>query len=455
MGTFALSLIFDNSMYNTKNNINNMKRLILSVTCALSLVGCNSCGGPPTRPNQNVGQPVLKSETKLTAPTIKVFVENSGSMDGYVKGNTDFENAVYSYLSDLQLADLGVKNDSISSKNSMELYYINSKVLPFAPDVQAFIKALEPTVFRQRGGNRGTSDMSEIIDTILAQTGDNDVSVFVSDCIFSPGNQYMVCDNADEYIVAQQIGIKSHIVEKLAKKPNFSIVVMRLISQFNGIYYNKFDDRQSIENDRPFFMWLMGDRSYLNTILKKVELNQIKGKGVQNIFMISRPLTAIPYNISLPQPGNGKYEIARSEQYAINNAKIDSKGGNIRFQVGISVNFSNILLPDEYLMNPDNYMVSNKAYGVEIVKYSGPRQDLYTHTIKLNLLQPVLSKGVVKISLKNTLPQWINDCTDESGLDINAPGAMEKTYGLRYLLGGVYDAYASDGQYGSITINIK
>ena len=31
----------------------------------------------------------------------------------------------------------------------------------------------------------------------------------------------------------------------------------------------------------------------------------------------------------------------------------------------------------------------------------------------------------------------------------------KKTYGLSYLLGGVYDAYAYDGQYGSITINIK
>lgn len=83
-------------------------------------------------------------------------------------------------------------------------------------------------------------------------------------------------------------------------------------------------------------MWLMGDKSFLNT--KKVELNQIKGKGVQNIFMISRPLTAILYNISLPQSGNGKYEIAKSEQYAIKNAKTDGRGGNSRFQVGISVN---------------------------------------------------------------------------------------------------------------------
>lgn len=433
-------------------NLLDMKRLILSATCALFLVGC---GGPPAGPNQNVGQPVPKSETKLTAPTIKVFVENSGSMDGYVKGATDFENAVYSYLSDLQLADLGVKKDSISSKNSMELYYINSKVLPFAPDVKAFINALEPTVFRQRGGNRGTSDMSEIIDTILAQTEDNDVSVFVSDCIFSPGNQYRVRDNADEYLVAQQIGIKGNVVEKLNSMPDFSFVALRLTSQFDGIYYNKFDERTTINNERPFYIWLMGNRAHLKTIIKQVDFANIRGNGVKNLFMVSKPISSISYNISLPQPGNGKYEIEKSDPHAVANAKTEGKGGSSRFQVGISVNFSNILLPDEYLMNPDNYVVSNKAYGVEVAKYSGPRPDLYTHTIKLNLLQPVLSKGAIKISLKNTLPQWINDCTDDSGLDINAPGAMDKTYGLKYLLGGVYDAYASNGLYGSITINIK
>lgn len=102
-----------------------------------------------------------------------------------------------------------------------------------------------------KGGKRGTSDMSNILDTIISQTDDDEVSIFVSDCIFSPGKKYKAKDNADEYIVAQQIGIKNHIVEKLAKNPNFSIVVMRLTSQFNGIYYNKFDDRQPINNDRP------------------------------------------------------------------------------------------------------------------------------------------------------------------------------------------------------------
>ena len=140
-----------------------MKRLILSAACTLSLA---SCGGPPTGPNQKLGNESSQTEVKLPAPTIKVFVENSGSMDGYVKGATDFENAVYSYLSDVQHADLGTRIDSLAAKNILVLNYINSEVLQQKPDVREFIEALEPADFKMKGGKRGTSDMSNILDTI-------------------------------------------------------------------------------------------------------------------------------------------------------------------------------------------------------------------------------------------------------------------------------------------------
>ena len=37
-------------------------------------------------------------------PVVNVYIENSGSMDGYVKGQTDFEQIVYNYLVNLKLA---------------------------------------------------------------------------------------------------------------------------------------------------------------------------------------------------------------------------------------------------------------------------------------------------------------------------------------------------------------
>lgn len=95
-----------------------MKQLVLSAICALSLAGC---GGPPSSPNKNVGQNIVPQEIKSPSPTIKVYVENSGSMDGYVKGATDFENSVYSFLSDVQHADLGDRLDSMAAKNVLIL----------------------------------------------------------------------------------------------------------------------------------------------------------------------------------------------------------------------------------------------------------------------------------------------------------------------------------------------
>ena len=432
-----------------------MKKFIAPILCSAIFIGC---GGPPSTPNQNVATPSSSSEQvqqELPAPTIKVYVENSGSMYGYVKGTTDFENAVYSYLSDIQLADLGEKVAN-SAKNVMELNYINSKVIKHTPDIKEFIKKLEPAEFRLRGGNMGTSDMSDILKTILSQITDNEIAIFVSDCILSPGNRYQAGDNADEYLVSNGIGVKNHFVKKTSECQDFSVVVLRLMSQFDGIYYNKFDARTTINANRPYYIWLMGNRSNLKKVMDEVDIDKIKGSGVQNTYMASKPIKSLSYGI-LPQQsiGNFKPDPANTKTSVLN-AKPIKTGGNTTFQLSIGVDFSQMLLSDEYLTNPNNYSVSNKAYSLEIVKNKNS-QSSYTHIVKLNLTQPIISKGMVKITLHNNMPAWVEEYTDEIGLDINAEGAMEKTYGLKHLISGVYDAYSSnkENNNGVITVNIR
>ena len=436
-----------------------MKKFFAPILSTIIFVGC---GGPPsTVPNHNLSTSSNEEiKAEMPAPTIKVYIENSGSMYGYVRGTTDFENAVYSYLSDIQLADLGKKIDSTSFKNVMELNYINSQVLRQEPDVREFIQNLEPSSFQIQGGNMGTSDMSDILNTILKQTSSkDDIAIFVSDCIFSPGNQYSANDNADEYIVANSIGIKSHFVEQLSKNPDFSVVILQLTSQFNGTYYNRFDERESINDIRPYYIWLMGDREHVKKIIEKVDIAQIKGSGVKNIFMVSKSIKSIPYGILPPPQSVGKFRPDNNNpKTSIVRAEVDRKGGTSRFQLAIGVDFSKLLISEEYLTNAANYEVSNKAYNLEIVK-NNTQGSSYTHIIRLNLVEPIISKGTVKITLKNSMPSWIEEYTDNKGLDIHANGAMKKTYGLKYLLGGVYDAYASnkeqENNHGVITVNIR
>lgn len=429
--------------------------LILSTISALSLmVGCGSKGPTKGSIHTNVqNSQTPPTEVASKAPTIKVFVENSGSMYGYVKGKTDFETAVYSFLSDIQHAELGLKSDSTSLKNTLELNYINSITLHQEPDLKEFIKALEPDDFKLKGGNQGTSDMAKIIDSIVSQTAIDDVSIFVSDCIFSPGNQYRQHDNADEYLVSQQIDIKATISERLKIDSSFAAVVMQLTSQFKGLYYNKFDERTSIDSERPFYIWLMGNSGQIKKILDTVKVENIKGKGVKNIFMVSNPTKKLPYQI-LANNSVGKMKPDISDpKTTITNAKPQKKGGVKQFQVAIGVDFSKSLLPEDYILDVNNYSVSNKAYSLEIVK--NPIKTAHTHILKLTLTDAIIAKGTITISLNRSLPNWITEYTDTDGLDINAEGAMNKTYGLKYLIEGIYEAYPSDNGHGTITINIK
>lgn len=411
------------------------------------------CGGRPDVPSNKSIK--AHKEEALPAPTIKVYIENSGSMDGYVKGVTDFENAVYSYLSDLQLADLGQK-DSTSHKNRLELNYINSKVLTHKSDIEEFIRKLEPATFKMRGGNRNTSDMSDILDAILNRMeSPNDVSIFVSDCIFSPGKRYKPQDNADEYLVAQQIGIRNHLTEHLMKNPKLAVIVMRLISQFDGNYYNKFDDPTYIKDKRPFYICLFGNKKQLKRIMNEINKDRIVGSGVQNIFMLSKANSELNYGLLLPQCVGEFIPDKANPKTTVTGAKPEKNGGISQFQLAVGVDYSHYLLEETYLMNANNYSISNKAYTLAISKNS-TSNSTYTHVLKLNLNQQIISKGNIKITLLNRLPEWIAQYTDESGLDINAPGAMEKTYGFKYLMQGIYDAYSTEQEkYGSITINIK
>lgn len=213
-------------------------------------------------------------------PRFNVYVENSGSMNGYVKGVTRFEQAVYGYLSDIKIADI---------TDTLNLFYINSDILPqgkVTTDLavlEDFIERLEPISFAQKGGNKTTTDLSNTLKMILKEGDENTVSVFVSDCIFSPGKG----KNAQEYLVNQEIGIKNSFAECL-KKQSLSVVIYQLSSQFGGLYFNREDTPRPISAERPYYIWIMGSTKNVSDLIKNVPKEKFKGGGVQNSCVLDR-----------------------------------------------------------------------------------------------------------------------------------------------------------------------
>ena len=410
-----------------------------------------SCGQRPTTPPPSIigNGPIatapitqMSTQNNISPSVVNVFVENSGSMDGYVKGVTEFEQAVYSYISDINI------NSDVC--NEMKLFYINSTKLEWRASVKDFIEKLEPNEFRLRGGNRQTTDLSNVIGDVIGDQKENEINILISDCVFSPGRNI----NANEYLVNQQIGIKGHLAKKLKEYPNFAVIIYQLQSKFEGRYYNCFDVPTNINAQRPFYIIIFGDNNRLQMLTKEVPISRIKGSGIKNSYCISNCTEQPEYSI-LVTPKIGSFNPDRMDpKHTITKVKINRQNPITPFSLSVGVDFTGLLLDNEYLCDESNYTWNNKSYDLE-VNNNTVSSASYSHIMKLSLNSNIISKGRIDITLNKKSPTWAEDMTDEDGQNINAEGAMDKTFGLKYMINGIYDAYSIDTKYSTFTINIK
>ncbi len=400
--------------------------MFIYVTFLISLLILNSCSNcnRPKRHPVSSGNPAIIPVTTVSKPVYNIYLENSGSMDGYVSGITEFEQAIYNFLVDITNNELA---------DSINLFYINSIIIPNKPEIADFIENLEPETFRKRGGNRSTSNMSNMFRTILENTEENTVSVFISDCVFSPGGGI----DAHEYLVNQQIAIKNDFAQKL-NQTSLTTVLLQLNSQFKGYYYNRLNQSVLITGTRPYYIWLFGKHEFIADLLGKINLDSFKGGGVKNFYCIYNGEKYFDHGI-LMSPKLGTFERDKNNpKTRLLKAKKADKGIHEgKFQFSVGVNYQRSLLNEDFIMDPSNYKVMDN-YELEIIKCNIEGIN-YSHILKLTTNS--LKTGTVTIRFFNSVPEWIKEINSEDDQIITVPGETEKTFGFRYLVEGIYEAY--------------
>ncbi len=386
-------------------------------------------------------------------PVYNVFIENSMSMDGYVRGNTDFKNAIYGFLSDILLKTNGITD-------TMKLFYINSQLIPFKPDLTDFIEKLNPSTFSERGGERGASDIHSVLKTALGATSKGQVAIFVSDCVFSPGRG----KGAEDYLVNQSIGIKRTFSDFIYTNPDLATVVIKLNSEFDGTYYDFNNGKHPLKSRRPYYIWLIGKYDHIQKLRDQIDIKKIRG-GFEDFYAFY-PLsiaTSPSYRV-LKINKIGSFESDREHpQTHIINALAESRernAGQFRFAVGIDL--TKLGLAESFLTTPENYKLNSDKYTLTVEaitdkeRQADPSLSKLSHKllISTNDLQPT----TLDISLIRKMPQWIED--SHSTNDVNQTGdELKRTYGFRSLVQGVADAYSSSAKgqddYFKIHISIK
>ncbi len=399
----------------------------------------------------NIWQPpVVASKNDLF--NINVYLENSASMDGYVKGVTEFETAIYNLLGDFKISGIC---------DSLNLSYINksipySKKNALAPDIQDFIEKLEPSTFRQRGGDRSVSDLKNILSTVLKSVNEKNAAVLISDFVFSPGSK----TNAQDYLNNQGVGIKIDFAEKL-KTFDLSAVVIQLQSGFDGLYYDKMDNPIPINCKRPYYIWIIGSTKQISEILNKKMLDNIKG-GYQNrlVFQSIKATTETPFKIQ-SRAICGSFDREELANKIISGASL-SKENQTKglFGFSLAVDFSKSLQDANYFLDTANYTWSNKKYNLKvetITNNSDASLSGFTHLLKLQTTE--IREEALRIDVVGSTPSWVYSSTSFEDANIaKDESEKQKTFGLKFLLEGVNDAFypkSNSNLINSLTITIK
>ncbi len=400
-------------------------------TAVFCLTGCRSdppVGTGAPDPQLTAGSGPVSGNTPASL-NYYFYLESSLSINAYIApANTRFHHAVN------QLQAFLNTHPSRKSFSIREISNIAYDVFPNATDAQvaAYFSNLTPAALQKHAAaakaNRTTSNLSQIIATMLEKTGPDDVSVLVSDCVVDTK------DNGNN-LASQQSQVQTMVSRRMSKSP-LAALVLRDTSEFrNGEYYPPAGGKEILTGYRPYFLILTGPP----TVVQQLATGLAARAPFYAQSVLLGPKAAPPATTLLPPMGGLEYYASDPESarnLIAKKARLSGPGKN--FVLQIEADLSQVAATETDKQNPENYEVTPANYRLAIQPKTHGR---YTHVFTLTsaTLGP---DHQVAVKMKSTLPNWVaQSSSTHTGFIKNNPAEMSKTYGLQYLIRGFAEGF--------------
>lgn len=335
--------------------------------------------------------------------TLKVFIENSGSMNGYINRGSDLINDTYSYISELD-----------HRMKKTEIYFVNSKLIPVSFTLDSFIERL-PSIFNKTPGNTYNSEIVDMLSMVLSKTDDKTVSVFISDCILDPAK------NANLYFSQCQTKMRGAFNSFLENNEDFAMQVFQLNSSFDGKLYPCGLSPVKTNHDRPYYVWIMGPSNIIG------KLNR---DNVQKFFR-----TGVKNKLSFIKRSSIPFVLQNSTHSFVNKPGEDLKVTESIPKFNLLYNPSSALIEDSCSILRKHYnLPPDKKIETCFIRITKNKK--YSHCIQLKIKRPYNEIYSIDIPI-NRMPAWVKEISDNVGND------LERTCGFKYIVGGIEEAFSN------------
>lgn len=431
-----------------------MIKSILYLTIAFFIVSCGSKRDPdPKNLTAKVNSPILPLN-----PNVNVYIENSGSMDGYIKGNTEFKGAIRDLLVLLK--------HHYTDNGKIKVYFINTTIRESSTqdDLATFAQNINAQ-WSVQGEDHSSSSLNNIFKLILNETNKETISILFSDCIYS------IHGHDAESLLSDEKSLTKDAFLSRWRKDSLSLAttIVKMQSKFTGYYYDKNNNRTNITGqNRPYYICIIASKNVINDFNSKIPLEKGKIEGFENKFIMSSGSTGeLYYSVLLSSFNIGRFKPQRSGSndtiHGIRDIKITPPN---KFTFAIAVDMRNVEVEEDFLLNPENYIFSDNNFIIKEITSLDRNRINDSDWIRVGKNKPThviifeatgTAHASFSVALKKQIPHWIDqtNITDDTDMKNN----IEKTFGIKYLIEGINEAYETiypdDKYYFELNILIK
>ena len=379
--------------------------------------------------------------------TLTIYFERSGSMTPYDTpgGGGQLKKAV---------------NDLINffpSKEDVKINIVNDNIYPYSGTVDSFLQDRNIYQSTSGTGNSSYTDFKLIFEKIFKAQKPGNVSILVTDMIYSPKN---TADVSVEKILNEENSVATAIFKTYKGK---SIIVNQMMGDYNGMYYPYNDAAFAYNGKRPFYVIIISDAATLDLMSSDDKYDKfLHPDGVKNSYRFNQAQSSINFKVIPDWKDNvGRFRLSRNEQGTLTHCEGDRETEMLCFT--IAANLKPLNKDNNFLTNTANYDVQSQS-GFEIaireIKPGDINNNNRTYLEGMTHLISVKGKfnkshDQLSINIANQFPEWIVNASSTSDTNPSAAGFATTTFGLERFLRGIYDAFsAGNDSYGNIVIKL-
>lgn len=381
----------------------------------------------------------LKDTLKITSDKINnlnVYLEISGSMKGYMPKrtgrSTGFQKQMASLFSWFVTSTEAKNKNFYGIKDDQTTLEFESK-----DDVASKISRAEFEF-------GATTTLPDLVEKIIKKTGQEDISVIVSDFLYSPPN-----------VLNLEGTLNVRLREMFLKRPEMALSVYAFKSDYSGKFYTV--TNQVVENccndKRPYYVWVLGKQPLVAQLDKLIA----EKMNFEEELHIGKTYGKIEGEI-LAQSGrdmNAYWQRKSDCPNIITEVKNISEEEKLLYTIGLNLS----KLPKqhqglEYLKNNLVVRSSNsksnitKIYTYKDFEPKLAKEDVvlakkYTHFVEIQTFSvDIPNKVTLNLELKNSLPNWVETWNTES--DETDAERNEKTVLLKRVISGIQEAHENE-----------